>query len=330
LAFPDHFPLQVLRRQIARRLQARGLEVGPEEVLVTNGASEGLSLALRLLLEPGELVALPCPSFFGVLDAARSAGARVLEFPEGPGGPGLEPFLAACGRHPVKATVLMPSFSNPTGILMAPGDQTAWMEALRDRGVALVEDDIYGELAFDGKRPRPMMALAEPDGPPCFLAGSFSKSLLLGGRVGYIVARAPWIERLTRLKGSSTLGNATLSEHLAAACLESGLHDRHLRRFVPALFQGIEALRQEVARHFPAGTRVSRPQGGFLLWIELPEGCDALRLFHAAREARISLAPGCIFSLGPGLERYLRLNGGATLRNPGSIATLGRLAAAQL
>jgi len=350
---PDRFPLQVLRRmtgklltanpelwsvyspppghpelrrQIARRLQARGLEVGADEVLVTNGASEGLSLALRALLGPGDLVALPCPTFFGILDAARSAGAQVLEFPEGPEGPLLAPFLAACERHPVKATVLVPSFSNPTGLLMTPEHQASWMEALHAHGVALVEDDLYGEMAFDGRKPRPMIALARSGGPPCFLVGGYSKTLLPGARVGYVVARKPWIDRLTALKRVSTLANATLSEHLAARCLESGLFDRTLRRLVPALFQGVATLKAEVARHFPPGTRMSTPRGGFLLWVELPEGGDSLRLFHAAREAGISIAPGCLFSLGPGLERCFRLNGGATLAHPDAIATLGRLA----
>ena len=350
---PDHFPLEVLRRmtgkllaanpslwtvyspppghpelrrQIARRLQARGLEVGPDEVLITNGASEGLSLALRLLLKPGDVVAVPCPSFFGILDAARGAGAQVLEFPEGPEGPRLPPFLAACERHPVKATVLVPSFSNPTGILMSVENQSAWMASLHEQGVALIEDDLYGDLAFDGKKPAPMVAQSKADGPPWFLVGAFSKTLLPGARVGYVVARRPWIDRLTRLKVSSTLANVTLAEHLAARCLESGLYDRNLRRLVPAFFQGVETLRQEVARHFPEGTRMSTPRGGFLLWIELPTGHDSLRLFHAARAAGISIAPGCIFSLGKGLERFLRLNGGATLQRKDTVATLGRLA----
>jgi DNA-binding transcriptional MocR family regulator len=352
---PDHFPLEALRRltgkllaerpelwtqyspppgnpelrrAIARRLQARGLDVGPEEVLLTCGASEGLSLALRTLLKPGEGVAMPCPSFFGVLDAARTAGAQVVEFPEGPEGPEHTRFLAACSHHAIRATVLVPAFSNPTGHRMAEAEQEAWMATLRDRGVALVEDDLYGDLAFDGRKPRPLMALAGPDAPPCMLVGAFSKTLLPGARVGYVVARSPWIERLTALKRASTLANTTLAEAMAARCLESGLYERNLRRLVPALFQGVESLKAGVARHFPEGTRTSAPRGGFLLWVELPEGCDGLRLFQAARREGIGIVPGCVFSLGPGLERFIRLNGGATLARPDVMERLGRLARA--
>jgi DNA-binding transcriptional MocR family regulator len=315
-----------LRRQIARRLQARGLEVGPAEVLVTTGASEALALAMRVLLAPGEIVAVPCPTFFGILDAARGAGARVLEFPEGPDGAEPAAFLKAAGRTPPKAVALVPSFSNPTGFLMGPERRAEWIEALHRRGVALIEDDLYGDMAFDGVKPGPMMALAKPDGPPCFLVGGFSKTLVPGGRVGFIVARSPWIERLTALKRALTLANATLAERLVAQCLTSGLYERHLRRLVPDLFQSVQALRQQVSRHFPAGTRLSTPRGGFALWVELPEGSDSLRLFHAAAGAGISIAPGPMFSLGHGLERFLRLNGGGTLRREDTLARLGRLA----
>jgi DNA-binding transcriptional MocR family regulator len=315
-----------LRRQIALRLQARGLSVDPGEVLITCGASEGLSLALRVLLRPGDVVAMPCPSFFGVLDAARTAGARILEFPEGPGGPDLDRFREACGHHDVKALVLVPSFSNPAGLLMPPGDRSAWAEVLRARGVALVEDDLYGDLGFDGRRPEPLAAHARPGGPPWMVVGAFSKTLLPGARVGYVAAPAPYAERLAELKRASTLSNVLLAERLAARALESGLYDRTLRRLVPAFQQGVEALREGVSRHFPEGTRMSTPRGGFLLWVELPEGHDGLRLFHAAREAGIGIIPGCVFSLGPGLERFIRLNGGATLRRPDVLETLGRLA----
>ena len=318
-----------LRRQIARRLQARGLEVNPREILVTIGASEALSLVMRLILAPGDLLAVPCPAYFGLLDAARTAGARILEFPEGPEGAQAEVFQRASAGHALKAVALVPAFSNPRGCLMSLEAQARWLEVLRERGVALVEDDLYGDLAFDGRKPKPMMALARPDGPPCFLVGGFSKSLLPGGRVGYVVAREPWIQGLLELKRAASVANVTLAERLVADCLESGLYDRHLRRLVPALFQGVETLRQEVARHFPAGTRVSAPRGGFVLWVELPEGYDGVKLFHAAREAGISIAPGPIFTLGPGLERFVRLNGGARLGRGDTIARLGRLVRGQ-
>jgi DNA-binding transcriptional MocR family regulator len=157
--------------------------------------------------------------------------------------------------------------------------------------------------------------------------GSFSKTLLPGGRVGYAVARSPWIERLTDLKNTSTLANATLPEYLAAECLASGLYDRHLRHLTAGVRAGVRSLRDCIVRHFPAGTRVSDPKGGFLLWVELPKETDGLALFHAALKEGISIAPGCLFSLGAGLDRFIRLNGGASGDFDQAMATLGGLAA---
>lgn len=317
-----------LRRQIARRLQARGMEVSADEVLITTGAMEALTLSLRLLASPGDLVAVECPTFFGIVDAARHAGAKVVELPGDPEG-GLEPerFAAACERHAVNVAVLMPSFANPTGSIMSEDRKRDWMKALQAHGVALVEDDVYGDLTWDGRKPAPLCALPRRDGLPNLLVGSFSKSLLPGGRVGYVVARSPWIERLTDLKNTSTLANATLPEHVAAEALSSDLYERHLRKLTPRLHAGVRALRDCIVRHFPPGTRVSDPRGGFLLWVELPRDTDGLALFHAALKEGISLAPGCLFSLGGGLDRFIRLNGGVSGDLDGAMATLGRLAA---
>jgi DNA-binding transcriptional MocR family regulator len=316
-----------LRRQIARRLQARGLEVGAEEVLLTAGGMEALSLSLRLLADPGDLVAVECPSFFGVVDAARNAGARIIELPGDPIA-GLDPgrLAAVCEKRPVRAAVLLPSFANPSGSLMPEARKREWMQVLQAQGVALIEDDVYGDLAWDGHKPRLLCATPRTDGLPNLLVGSLSKTLLPGGRVGYVVARSPWIERLADLKSTSTLANATLSEHVAAECLASGMFERHLRHLVPGIQTGVSRLRGAIARQFPAGTRVSDPRGGFFLWVELPRGTDTLALFRAALKEGVSLAPGCIFSLGGGLDRFMRLNGAASGDLDRAMAILGRLA----
>jgi len=325
---PGHLEL---RRLIARRLHARGLKVNASEILLTTGGMEALSLSLRLLLNPGDLVAVECPTFFGLLNAARQAGGKVIEVPGDPV-EGVDPgrFAELCTRHPIRAAVLIPSFANPSGSLMSDERKREWMKVLKTSGVALVEDDLYGELAWDGRKPKPMCAFGDKDSVPSILVGSFSKTLLPGGRVGYVVARSPWIERLTELKSDSTLANATLPEHLAAECLSSGLYDRHLRHLVPRLHRGVRSLREGIASHFPAGTRVSDPRGGFMLWVELPQGSDSLPLFHSAMKKGISIAPGCLFTLGPGLDRFVRLNGGATGDLEKAIAILGRLAARKI
>ena len=317
-----------LRRQIARRLRARGMDVSEDEVLLTAGGMEALSLSLRLLADPGDLVAVECPTFFGVVDAARNAGARILELPGDPVA-GLDPgrLAAVCAKRGVRAVVLLPNFANPTGSLMPEDRRREWMKVLQTNGVALVEDDVYGDLAWDGHKPGLLCATPRADGLPNLLVGSLSKTLLPGGRVGYVVARSPWIERLADLKSTSTLANSTLSEHVAAECLASGMFERHLRHLVPGIRTGVTRLRGCIARQFPAGTRVSDPKGGFFLWVELPGGTDSLALFRAALKEGVSLAPGCIFSLGGGLDRFLRLNGAASGDLEQAMGILGRLVA---
>jgi len=316
-----------LRRQIARRLQARGMDVGEEEVLLTAGGMEALSLSLRLLADPGDLVAVECPTFFGVVDAARNAGARIIELPGDPVA-GLDParLAAVCEKRQVRAAVLLPNFANPTGSVMPEARKREWMKVLQTHGVALIEDDVYGDLAWDGHKPSLLSATPRQDGLPNLLVGSLSKTLLPGGRVGYVVARSPWIERLADLKSTSTLANATLSEHVASECLASGMFERHLRHLIPGIRAGVCRLRGCIARQFPAGTRVSDPAGGFFLWVELPRGTDSLTLFRAALKEGVSLAPGCIFSLGGGLDRFLRLNGAASGDLDQAMGVLGRLA----
>jgi DNA-binding transcriptional MocR family regulator len=318
-----------LRRLVAQRYQARGMDVRSDDVLVTTGAMEALALSLRLVVKPGDVVAVECPAFFGILDAARSAGARVMELPAEPeGGPDPAVFAAMCRRHAVRAVVLTPTFANPTGSLMSDARKAAWAEALRAEHVALIEDDVYGEFAWDGRRHAPLCASPRRTDRPSILVGSFSKTLLPGGRLGYAIAQGPWIDRLADLKNTSTLANAPLPQALVTACLTSGLYDRHLRRLRPRLQAGVHAMRALVARHFPQGTRVSDPQGGYFVWVELPRGTatDGLGLFRAAVRQGIGVAPGCLFSLGDGLGRFVRLNAALTGDMEAAVKVLGRLA----
>lgn len=319
-----------LRRLIAKRLSARGFPVRPEEVLLTNGATEALSLGLRVLVKPGELVLVECPTYFGLLDAARAAGARLVELPGDPEH-GIEPerLDALCRKHRVRAAALLPTFGNPTGSSMAVERKRACAAVLHRHGVALVEDDLYAELSFDRRDLPPMAAFLPRDSTALALAGSLSKTLLPGARLGWLIARGAVMTRALARKQTTTLAHVTVSEHLACECLSSGLLDRHLRRLVPQLEANLQRMRDGAIRAFPEGTRVTRPRGGFLLWVELPVGTSGLALFHAAREAGISIAPGNIFTLASGLDRFVRLNGAAAGDVDQAIATLGQLANAQ-
>lgn len=319
-----------LRRLVAQRLSARGARVSPAQVLITNGAMEGLSLCLRACVQPGDVVVVECPTFFGILDAVQSVGARVLELPGHPG-VGIDPaeLAAACRQHTVRAAVLMPAFANPTGSSMPEGNKRAIAKLARQHGVALIEDDLYAELAFDLRPPVPLAAYADTDSP-CFLVGSFSKSLLPAGRVGHVVAPQRWLERVIELKRITSLAGAGVSERVVAECVASGVYDRHLRRMNTQLHQLVRRLEHLVAEAFPRGTKTSHPAGGFMLWLELPAGANGEQLFWSARQAGIGIVPGSVFSLASELERFVRLSAGSTFDFDQAVVELGQLARAQL
>jgi len=320
-----------LRRLVAKRVTARGASVGPGQVAITNGAMEALFLCLRAVVQPGDVVAVECPTFFGILDAVQSVGARVLELPGHPEH-GIEPtcLAAACREHRVRAAVLMPAFANPTGSSMPEENKRALAAVLREHGVALIEDDLYAELTFDQRPPVPLCAYTFEGKVPSFLVGSFSKTLLPAGRVGFVVAPEPWLERVIELKRITSLASSGVPERLVVECLSSGMYDRHLRRMNAKLHQNVRRLEHLVASAFPSGTKTSHPRGGYVLWVELPPGADGERLFWSAREAGIGIIPGSVFSLGSELERFVRLSAGSSGDFDAPVRQLGRLAQAQL
>ena len=320
-----------LRRLVAKRLSARGARTSAAQVLITNGAMEGLFLCLRASVDPGDIVIVECPTFFGILDVVLSVGGRALELPGHPES-GIDParFAASCREHKVRAAVLMPTFANPTGSSMPEDSKRAIMQIAREHGVALIEDDLYSELAFDMRPPAPLVSYAVDDESPCFLVGSFSKSLLPAGRVGHVVAPQRWLERVTELKRITSLAGAGVSERVVTECVRSGAYDRHLRKMNAKLNQNVRRLEHLVAESFPVGTKTSHPHGGFMLWIELPAGANGERLFWSAREAGIGIVPGSVFSLASELKRFIRLSAGSTFDFDAAVRKLGKLVHEQL
>jgi DNA-binding transcriptional MocR family regulator len=255
---------------------------------------------------------------------------RALELPSHPRDGVLPVSLEAAlgparGRPRIAAAVLTPSYANPLGSFMPDAARREVVELLARRGVPLIEDDIYGDIAFDGSRPRPAKAHDAAGG--VLLCSSFSKSLAPGLRVGWC-APGRYRDAVAARKLTSTIASATLPQLAIADLMESGAYDRHLRRLRAALRDQTAAVAAAVARRFPEGTRVSRPGGGLVLWVELPRGVDALCLYRRAREARIGIAPGPLFSASGRYRSFIRLSCGSPFgeRVERALATLGRMA----
>lgn len=317
-----------LRRAIARRTLSLGCALGPDDLVITVGASEGIHLALLAVTSPGDTIAVETPAFFGTLLTIESLGLRVVEVPSLPGTgldvSALERALTQ-ERVAVAAVVAVPNFSNPLGGLMPDGEKARLVALLAARGIPLVEDDVYGDLAFGEGRPRPAKAW-DRDGLVIH-CGSFSKSLAPGFRVGYVAA-GRFHDRVERLKFATNVATPTLPQRAVASFLRSGSYDRHLRAIRGRLEDIALRTAAAVAEAFPAGTRISRPRGGCFLWVELPPEVDALDLHARALRAGVAVAPGPVFSATRSHSSCIRLACCEpwSARTAGAIATLGGLA----
>jgi DNA-binding transcriptional MocR family regulator len=276
--------------------------------MVTIGGTEAISLALRATCRPGDTVAVESPTYYGLVDMLRELELKALPVPadsvQGMDPAGLE---RALHRKRVAACVLIANYNNPTGSLIPDRNKRQLVELLAARKIPLIEDDIYGDLQHDGLRPRCLKAF-DRDGN-VLLCSSFSKTLAPGYRVGYLAA-GRWQKRATALKKSSSLAGATLSALTIAEFLRNGGYDRYLRSLRQAYRQQVAQMREAVVESFPKGIGLSRPQGGFVLWCELPAKVDSIELFKRARSAGISVAPGPWFSPQDGHRNFIRINCG--------------------
>ena len=317
-----------LRRQIALRYLAAGMPVSADDIVITNGALEALNLCLTAVTRAGDAVVVESPTFYAALQSLERMGLHAIEVPTHPReGIDLAALEAAIVRHRPKACWLMTTFQNPLGSLMPEAKKKALVALTTRHGVALLEDDVYAELYFGDQRPLPAKAF-DTEGLVLH-CGSFSKSLAPGYRIGW-AAPGRFARAVARHKLTSTLSASAPAQAALALYLERGGFDKHLRKLRAALAAQQAVFAQAVGHYFPPGTRATRPEGGYFLWVELPEGCDALHIHRQALAQGISVAPGPIFSASHAFMNCLRLNYGHTwnARTEQALATLGQIIAA--
>ena len=316
-----------LRRQIALRYLADGLPVPAEEIVVTNGALEALNLCLSAVTRPGDAVIVESPTFYAALQALERMGLRAIEVPTHPGeGIDLDALAQAIAAHQPTACWLMTTFQNPLGSLMPDAKKKALVELLARHELPLIEDDVYAELYFGERRPPPAKAF---DTQGLVLhCSSFSKSLAPGYRIGWASA-GRFARKVARQKLTTTLSTSVPAQLALADYLEKGGFDKHLRKLRQTLAMQQATFAQAVGHYFPAGTRATRPLGGYFLWVELPPQVNALEIHRLALERGISVAPGPIFSATRAFSNCLRLNYGHAwdAHSEQALQTLGRLVA---
>lgn len=315
-----------LRRQISLRYHIDGIEIPPEELVVTDGAMEGLNLCLQAVTRPGDAVVIESPTFYVALQALERLGLRAIEVATHPvDGIDLAALETALREHRPAACWLMPNFQNPLGALMSDEKKQQLVALLEQHGVPMIEDDVYGELYYASTRPKPAKAYDRSGN--VLHCSSFSKCLAPGYRIGW-AAPGRFAGAVQRLKLGTSLSAAVPSQLALADYLAGAGYDRHLRQLRDTLFVERDAMITMIKEYFPQGTRVTRPEGGYFLWLELPRGTDSLKLHRLALNKGISIAPGAIFSAGDDFNHCIRINYGHPddKRMVRALKTLGRLA----
>lgn len=297
-----------LRKHIARQAISSGGNIAADDIVTTQGCMEALMLSLKAVTQPGDSVAIESPAYFGVFNAILSLGLKIVEIPTDPeSGIDLTFLSNALHQYNIKACLFVTTFSNPMGFCMSNDSKKELVNLLLKHEVPLIEDDIYGEMYFGKARPRTCKSYDRHG--MVILCSSVSKSLAPGYRVGWCIP-GKFKAKILRLKLISTVSSATPTQHAIANFFETGRYDLHMRNLRRTLHTQCLRYTQAISEYFPPETKVSRPDGGYILWIEMPKHIDSFDLFQQAAEQNISIAPGQLFHTDGRFANYFRVGFG--------------------
>lgn len=295
-----------LREQIARLMLDSGCQVPPSEIVITTGCQEALAITLRAICEPGDIIAIDSPSFHGAMQALKAYGLKALEIPTDPtNGISLEALELAMEQWPVKLILLTPNCNNPLGYIMPDARKRALLTLAARYDVPILEDDVYGELAYAFPRPRSIKSFDNDD--RVLLASSFSKTVAPGLRTGWVVP-GRYLDRILHFKYIASGTCAPQPQMALAEFVGGGHYEPHIRRMRAQYQRHRDLMTEWVGRYFPEGARVTRPRGGFMLWVEFDPQFDSVRLNHELRRDNVQVAAGNIFSASGKYRNCIRMN----------------------
>jgi DNA-binding transcriptional MocR family regulator len=295
-----------LRQLIAKRYAAQGINVHPEEIVITAGALEALNLSLQAVTKAGDWVVVESPTFYGALQSLQRLNLRALSIRTHPrDGIDLDSLEKALQSHSVKACWLMTNHQNPLGCTLSNEKKQRLVELLAEYNVYLIEDDVYSELYFGGKKTLPAKAFDQQG--MTMHCSSFSKSLVAGFRIGWVAA-GKMAQPIQKLQLMSTLSASAPIQLALAKYLSTRNYENHLRQLRRKLEQRKFATWRMMRAYFPSCVTINYSEGGYFLWVELPEHLDATALYCLALKENISIAPGKMFSVNKQFDHCFRLN----------------------
>lgn len=297
-----------LRKQIAKLAFNWGGKVAPDDVIITNGCLEAITTCLKAVTAYGDTVAVECPTYFGVYQAIENMGLKVVEISSDPS-TGFETSCLekAIKKFNIKAVVCVPNFNNPLGSCMPDEAKKALVSLITKHNIPLIEDDIYGELYFGKNRPRTCKYYDTKE--LVMHCSSLSKSLAPGYRIGWVLP-GKFFTEVRQQKRIQNISSPTLTQAAMGHFLQNGRYEYHLKSLRKNLHTQCLRYIQSIIEHFPPDTKVSRPQGGFVLWLELNKNIDTFELRSDAMKQRIAIVPGKLFSASCNFSNCVRISFG--------------------
>jgi DNA-binding transcriptional MocR family regulator len=317
-----------LRIQIAKWSFNWKGNLSEKDILTTAGCMSAVSYCLMALTKRGDTIAVESPCFYGILQLAQSLGLRILELPASPQtGVDMESLKKIVQKTKLAACILVSNFNNPFGSLMPEEHKKEAVKLLGKYNIPLIEDDIYGDLYFGDKRPGCCKSYDETG--MVLLCSSYSKTLAPAYRVGWLAA-GKFMNEVMKIKLFHTLSSTAITHEALGSFLETGRYEAHLRKLRKTLYTNYLQYVRVIGECFPIGTRISRPQGGLSLWVELPKTIDTIELYNSAISKKITFSPGSMFTLQNQFSNCMRLTFGLEWneKTENSLKLLGRLAKA--
>ncbi len=319
-----------LRTQVAKWSFNWEGNLSEKDILTTAGCMSAVSYCLMALTKRGDTIGVESPCFYGILQLAQSLGLKILELPTSPQtGVDMESLKKIVQKTKLAACILVSNFNNPFGSLMPEEHKKEAVKLLEKYNIPLIEDDIYGDLYFGEKRPACCKSYDETG--MVLLCSSYSKTLAPAYRVGWLAA-GKFMNEVMKIKLFHTLSSTAITHEALGSFLETGRYEAHLRKLRKTLYTNYLQYVRVIGESFPFGTRISRPQGGLSLWVELPKTIDTIELYNMAVSKKITFSPGSMFTLQNQFSHCMRLTFGLEWneKTENSLKLLGRLAKAAL
>lgn len=305
-----------LREMIIRHTKRFGLNVNPDNVLITSGSQQALDLLGKILINPGDRILVESPTYLGALQAWNSYGAEYVAVPFDDHGMRTDTLEEALRLGP-KFIYVLPNFQNPTGVTLSLERRKELITLADQYGVPIVEDDPYGQLRYAGEHIPPVVFL---DGKyrnnshdPCYYGNviylsTFSKTLAPGIRLAWVIAPPEVIRKMVQAKQGTDLHTPTFNQMIAYDVARGGFLDEHVKKICDTYGERREVMLNALETYFPPDVRWTRPEGGMFLWVTLPESLNAHEILDKAVEKKVAFVPGAPFHATGGGENTMRLN----------------------